>query len=907
LINKIDSIKNDTIALNQKLVEFEKTNNRLGQLIVCEKLGSAYRVNAMFPKAIKYHRKGLELATEIQDSILIIQSLNNLGTDFRRIGALAEASDYHFKALRLSDNFSGRNDSISIKNKVIALNGIGNISLSLMRLDEATQYFHEALKIEKQLKSELGQAINNANLGSVFVHKMQYDSALYYFQKSMELNKSIDSKLGIALCYSHIGDIYLELNKYDDALKQYQNAYDIMQSSPDKWHWLDICLSIGNLYILKNDNNKAQYYLDLAKKTAVEIDSRDHLLLAYKYLSQLHQIQGKYKEALNEQLICRAYSDSIRSDRQINLLIDMRLKNEHEKTIEQIRELHVITEYHKDQNKSSKLIIISLAILLISTVIVFYYRIRFNRKKEKEMNRLEKMKSNFFMNITHEFRTPITVILGLSNHIYSSNSEYDQLLKHNINAIIRQGKNLLHLVNQMLDIAKSEAGASNPTWKNGNVVDYLRVITDSYTHFTETKKIHLVFYSDESTINTNYVPTYLKKIMGNLISNSIKHCNENDKIVIHIGQNVKEYFIHVMDTGEGIINDDITHIFELYYQAKGDKTTSLGSGIGLALTKQLIEELNGKISAKSIPNKETIFKITFPITNNEILNSEIVDEEIDDITDVIELNKISDNYNAAENNPTRSTKNQISVLIIEDNNDVAYYISTILSSKYEVRFATNGNEGLAMAENILPDIIITDVMMPEKDGISLIKEIRKSLAICHIPIIVITAKNSSEDRIIGLEAGADAYLAKPFEENELVVIIKQILENRAKLKEKYSLVMWQDESLKTDDVNIRFLQQVTKIVYRELNNPEFLPNGLANEMCLSVSQLKRKLRDLSGVNYSSFIMQARLNKAKKLLKNSDKTVSEIAYECGFNDLGYFSRSFKNMFGFAPSQYQRLPQ
>lgn len=896
--------KKDIPAFNQLLQKYIKNGNLYGQCVAYRELGKVQRNQSQFTTAIESHRKSLELAGIIRDTNELVQAMNNLGTNFRRIGALDEASDYHYNALKLSELYSGLNTPTGAKNRTIAINGLGNISLTLNHPDESMRYFRQALAIEKSLKSELGQAINYANIGAIFALKHQYDSAYYYYNESLKCNQKANSELGISLCYANIGHLYRDQQQYDKALEHYQQAYQIMKNNSDRWHWLDACLSIGNVYIQKKKFGKAEQYLNLGKNIAQGIGSREHQEIAHRFLSSLYQQEGKYKQALQEELAANRFQDSILNTEQQQRFMEMRIKYENEKNSRRIQELDHINQITEQEKKNILLIFFTFTALLLILILVLYNNSRLRKKKNREMKRIEEMKSNFFTNITHEFRTPLTVILGMSNHLLEQCSVAHPEARQNLQAIIRQGHQLLHLVNQMLDLARSESGADHPEWKNGDIVVYLNLLSEAFLPYAQDKGIELIFISSSDRIKMDFVPLYINKIIRNLLSNSLKHCSPGDRIILQVSTDEQQTHckIEVRDTGSGIPAEELSKIFELYYTAG-----SSGTGIGLTLAKQLVEKLSGVITVRSTPRKETVFSIVLPISN-QIVTPENhvtkVEEEVL-ITPQEESILLYTPEEPEDSNPKYNR--QPALLIVEDNQDVALYISSVLSGDFRILFACNGKEGLQKAEENIPDLIITDLMMPEKDGFAFCREVRKSLAISHIPIIIVTAKNSLDDRLQGFKCGADAYLTKPFDEEELRTRVRQLLESRQHLMEKYCRMILQTEEPEIKDENLKFLQKVTDIIYREIKKPDFFPLELAREVCLSTSQLNRKLNAIAGHNCSTYVMQIRLTKARKLLTGgSGLSIGEIAFECGFNDLGYFSRSFKKEFGLTPSQYQRMP-
>ncbi len=406
----------------------------------------------------------------------------------------------------------------------------------------------------------------------------------------------------------------------------------------------------------------------------------------------------------------------------------------------------------------------------------------------------------------------------------------------------------------------------------------------------------------------NFTPSPLKKVMANLLSNAIRHCSDGDEIVVHFRYDAtgRRCFIRVKDSGEGIAPENLPRIFELYYTSASGNAGETGSGIGLALSKQLVEEMGGTIRVESTLGKGTEFTVSIPVSVAEIPAD--LREQFESADDLRAMDRPPEDE---ESQPEQAHSNgKKTVLVIEDSRDVAHYISTILEGRYSLLFAANGGEGLLMAERHIPDIIITDVMMPEKDGYAFTSELRASMAVSHIPVIMVTARGTTEDKLEGLKAGADAYLTKPFDERELLARIKQLLESRAMLMKTYSDALFHTDrssQAASADQNMAFITKLSIAVNAHLADDGWFPNGLTAEMCLSESQLGRKLKAMTGHTISSFVMRARLNKAKQLLSKRDRSIKEVAFACGFSDLSYFSRSFRKVFGYTPSEFLKIPE
>ena len=894
------------------LSESKKAKDDKTLALVCKVMGQRMRDRSNFSQAIIYHQNGLSAAIRSKDTIAITQLLNQLGTDFRRIDALPEASDYHFRALRLADAYSLKGDSVIEKNKVMALNGIGNIYISLKNMSEADKYFREALMQEKKMGSALGQAINYANIGNLFKLTQQYDSALAYYHHSMEQNTAAKSKLGIGLCHIYFGEIYEKKKEYDKAETEFQKAYDVMGGIYDKWHWLHACLALGRINLLQNNYEKAYKYILLAKDKAEEVNTPKHLSEVYNLLYQLYERKGDYRNSLNMYKISNAYQDSVQNVSKINQTLDMRINYERERSALRIDRLNAMYEMQKREKKvittTAVITIVLMILFLTALVYAFINRSRSN----KILKNVDKMRSDFFINVTHEFRTPLTIILGFISRLREQKktmnpAEYNGYL----DVMEKQGNNLLQLVNRMLNMARIEAGVAQPEWNTGNIVTYLQMVVESFRLYAREKMVELFFYDEEPVIEMDFVPHYVNEIVCNLLSNAIKFTPTGGKIALSVAASKNnQVVIKVRDNGKGISQEDLKRIFEPFYQS-ADAERDTGSGIGLYYTRQLVEIMRGSVSAESKKGEGSVFTVVLPIKQSGGIFPRLTINETPKALPFVPKNDQEEQDPSGEDKYTNTPSAGISttVLVVEDNSDIVLYIKSLLPTLYRVIHARDGQEGFELANKCVPDLIVADVVMPRKDGFSLCREVKSSELLSHVPVILLTAKSTVEDRLTGLECGADAYIRKPFHPNELLIQIKKLLENRRILKEKYLCAVLKDGDDKNQvstDVHLDFLQRVTDIIYRGMRNPEFSSSALANKLCLSVSQLNRKMIAVSGYTPTAYILNLRISKAKKILASRDIAITEVADECGFSDLAYFSRTFKKQTGVTPSQYRRLP-
>jgi len=558
-----------------------------------------------------------------------------------------------------------------------------------------------------------------------------------------------------------------------------------------------------------------------------------------------------------------------------------------------------ITLFVKAAWYKSRLAYLFYTLLFLATIILLY-RFQFERKlNQREVTRLKELndlKTKLYANITHEFRTPITVILGMAQNLKENVSNRDKKSKTALEMIERNANSLLNLVNQILDLAKLEKGKLKLNLAQGNIINHLKYITESYTSFAKDKKIDLVFYNEIDEIIMDYDAEKISLVLKNLISNAIKFCRENDKIIVHVKQDEKtsKLIIIVKDTGIGISKKDLAFIFDRFYQAdKKDQQNIGGTGIGLALTKELLKMMNASIQVTSTLTKGTTFSINIPINKAHSTQQSTAYKKTKSIALQIEKEP---------NTISQDDKALPIALVVEDNKDVATYILSCLEGTYQTLFAENGKIGISLALTHTPDIIISDIMMPEINGFEVCEILKKDEKTNHIPIILLTAKTSQESKIEGLSYGADAYLTKPFHKKELLIRAKKMIELRNILQEKYkNATSWKVQAENTlPNKNDVFINKIITKITENIDDNAFNSTELAKSLFLSESQLYRKLKALTNTSTAIFIRKVRLQKAKQLIESTDKTIAEICYETGFNDPSWFSKAFKQEFGFSPS-------
>jgi len=559
--------------------------------------------------------------------------------------------------------------------------------------------------------------------------------------------------------------------------------------------------------------------------------------------------------------------------------------------------LHVSPPWHKSNVAYFFYLLLSLGFIFFASRYILQRR--FEQREVARLKELNNLKTKLYDNITHEFRTPITVIQGMAQTLRDKLRDAPISTDTQFEMIERNSNNLLNLVNQILDLSKLEDGKLDLKLEQGNIITHLRYLVESFHSIAEEKQIAITFYTEDDEIMMDYDRDKISQIISNLMSNAVKFCSPKDKIIVHVNGNgingLNQLTIKVKDTGIGIAAENLPFIFDRFYQVKTDSNGEhSGTGIGLALTKDLILLMKGEITVESKEKVGTTFTIRLPITQHEKRSAAIPHEYISErLSTGTIAPKVLD-----------SSSPLPIALIVEDNADVSSYIMMCLEDRYQILHAPDGEIGIDMALANIPDIVISDVLMPKKNGFELCEILKKDMRTDHIPIILLTAKAAQADKMSGLSFGADAYLIKPFQKEELLLWMEKLVALRKVLQQRYSdspSYATQNPVSKNDE----FINKIVAEINDHLDDHDFQTEQLARAIHLSESQLYRKLKALTNTSTAIFIRKVRLQKAKQLFASTDLTVSEVAYATGFNDPSWFSKCFKEEFGHSPSEKSKL--
>ena len=777
-----DSVR-DSEQLRKWLHHYDSLGDEKSELLIRQKYGKVMRDKSDFEAAIRQHDTCIAMATKQKDTLQLIIALNNQGTNFRRLGDLQEASNNHYSALELCDKTTHDTSYVARKNRVRTYNGLGNVLLSLDNDSVAESLFRRALAGETELNSATGQAINLANIGAIKEGRGELDSARVYYNMSMEKNKETNNPIGISLCYQNLGQLEFSAGNMTGAMENYRKGFEIGKKTSDVWHWLKPCEAMADIFLEENKIDSARKYINMSLEAALKIKAKSRLAKAYTQNAKLQEKIGQHAKALESIKKAQAYKDSIASEKSQTHIQNLRVKYEVDKRKEEVSRAKTETDYEKTLRKTIMWASITVLILIV-IVVLSQLRIIKERKKTLVMlKKVNKERQEFYRGITHQLRTPLTVVNGMTGQLRKFIPADNEVAQREFEAVERKSNELVNLVNEMI--------------------------------------------------------LYNKGI-------------------------VKE--IEVSEVGNGVRSEE----FGVWSEELGVRSADNSNASNLS-THKLV---NSSTETNNLSTRQLV------------------------------------NSSTETNNLSTETNNYI--LLAEDDQDVAFLITQMLKEEgYEYVWAQDGQEALEIMDKQMPNLLITDIMMPRMDGIELIKKIREEDDKRHLPIIVVSARTEDADRLIGLEAGAEVYLGKPFNSEELMLRVRKLLEQREMLRIKYSREIAEADRIEAEEQsqNINgndreFIEKVDEFIHENIINSELDANALAETMHMSPTTLNRRIKSITGTNTTIYIRLKRLGRAKQLLQNTQMSMGEIQAVCGFESPSYFSRAFKAEYGISPSDFRK---
>ena len=846
-----------------------------------------------FAKAQEYGEKALTIFLEAEDTLNLRDCYTHLCACYMRTSDAERAITMGFKALHID---SLRHDYEAMGS---AYNNIAAVYLSIKDNENARNFIDRSLEMDRIVGNASNASVHLGIACEVYNKLGLHDEALQFATLAYEKDKEKNDSLKMGRRLSQMADVYAAINDCPNAEKRYLESNQMMTSKPNN---VSVCINLkqlGNLYLKMGKRNEAVNSLEQSALMARNMGVRYLLLQDLETLADIYKTQQPTL-AVSYMQQANALKDSIFNDRTNEL-------KENYAAIYEMANKQGTIEKQQSQLYSHKIVMwggFALMLLLLFLSAALFYIIHLRSQQQRKVRRVNSMRQKFYADLAHEFRTPLTVIQGQAKRMKKQDG--DPQRQKGYDAVIGQSYVLLNLINQALDVTKMRSESEISQWRTGDAVALARMVIESLRLHAAEKLITTEFESKQQQIDMDFVPEFMKKILGNLISNSLKFTPRGGRVLVTMKKENDKVVVNIADTGIGIAPKDLPHIFEASYKG-GNTEVNFGTSISLSLTQQMVLAMKGTIEVKSIEGKGTVFIITLPQRHSNRELPRWIPSMLSPDINVVEPG-VKDRKDAITDDVDNSTddENKSLVLLVEDDSEVARYMRDILHGKYRVMYAPNGKDALAKALEYVPDIIVTDLMMPEMDGYELCRNIRQSMLLNHVPVIVVTARDEDADRIRCFEAGADAYIAKPFNSEELMIRVEKMLEQREVLRGKYSKALLDEsvEQIDTTAADQKFMSQLHQILQANMSDTGLGSTLVAEKMFISQRQLNRKVKMLTNVDTATYIREFRILFAKQMLKNTDSSVTDIYIQCGFESPSYFSKIFKQSVGMTPTEYRK---
>ncbi len=882
-------------------------NNSLHQNYLCR---------AEYDTALKYVLRSLEINERLGNKRSVAVNLGNIANIYQGQSNFSRALEYQFRALKIKEE---------LKNKELiatSLMNIGNIYMEMGNFPKQFEYHTGALRLNEELANKEGITQCYMNLGNSYYLQKNYQAAIDYFIKALQYAEEMGVKLQIQRIKGNLGSTYLAIHNYPLALEYSFNGLKMCQETGDRegvaYEQADIgatYLALAKVGTVKNlpDSlarlsqsaflQRAIYYLSSAIESDKGVNNLVFEYEAFKYLSEAYALAGDTKNALEKYKEYTRLKDSVFSqDSKVKVA---RLETEREAGL---KEKQIEINKLAQAEKKREMLVLWGGIALLSVVTVVVIRANNKQKKAnevsnklranlevtlgqknilmKEIEEAANMKSKFLANISHELRTPVTLLTGMLELVKSSSDEANA---NKLEIAYHNSRRLQRMVEELLDLSKLERSESKLKRENKEILPLLRRMVYSFSSLIEQEKLTLHFTENNAgKVCVLIDEERLENIISNLVYNAIKFNRAGGyiNVTISTSEDKRQVQIEVADSGVGIDEKDLPHIFERFYQSDSSGAKAKGAGIGLSVVKEYTEALGGSVTVTSKSGVGTTFILQFPIADSS-------DSENSEAEEAISLPVTCWEH----------FENRQSILIVEDNTDMRYYLREILSERVNIAEAENGKRALSWLENNEPDLIITDIMMPEMDGREFIAVLKDSEKYKRIPVITVSALADLESQLATLRLGIDDYIVKPFNPIELQIRVYNLLNNLRERK------LFNAEDPEPDDIPVdskqadEFRAKINELVLARIKNFNVTVFDLAYEFSLSERQMYRLAKSLTGCTPAQLIKEARLQKAYEMLLNGEvRKVETLAKAVGFDNINYFSKQFLERFGKRPAEF-----
>ena len=903
----------DTLA---NLAEEEKYSKGLAMSYHLR--GFAFDDQGKHQEALEAFKLELSLFQELGDTDEISTCYTNLGSIFSNLGQMDSSIFYYVRALEM-DEQSG-----DLLGASIVHNNIGQIYSDEGVYEKAIEHFEEALKIRQNLGEEKRLMACYSNLATVYGRMEQYEKAEGYSKLAMDYAVKFDNLAYAGVIANNAGSNYNDQEHYSKAIPWLEKALQYWQELGNEAYATYAYYNLSKAYAGLGNGNQALAYANQGWEIVQRLQLENQHELYYKAFAAAYEVQGDLRSAFDWYRKFVFLADSNFKLENTRKVAEMESRYEVQKKEAELARQEL--ELTRQTSQKRTILFGSLAVILL--LIGFFQYVR-NQQKIKnqqveyaaslrqaeadKLRELDAVKSTFFANTSHEFRTPLTLIISPLEQMIAGNFKGD--LQKYYRILLRNSRRLLDLVNQLLDLSKLESGKLKLKPAKGDLGKLIRTVAGSFESLAVRKQIKFEVHVPVEPLDGIFDHDVVEKILVNLISNAFKFTAEEGLVQVHVARVLPDsqavsvdnppdrVTIEVQDSGIGIPSDQIDDLFDRFTRSTYSEIQA-GSGIGLALTRELTEIHGGSLTVDSVEGVGSTFRVILQTggfkeyQNEGPLPKALTQEERSEPAESSSLETRS-----VGSSPLAKLEHQKLpiALIAEDHQDVRDFVTEILDDQFRVVATNNGKAAWEQALTLMPDLIVTDVMMPEMDGIRLCQLLKSNEKTSHIPVVMLTARAAQEDKLEGLESGADVYLIKPFSARELLIQTKNLIEQRKKLQEFFrkKFHALTPAEMESDSIDAVFLDRVRKAIEENYDDEQFSVIELSQAAGMSRSQLHRKLTALTGYSPSEIIRQMRLERARQMLEHKTGNVSEIAFRCGFSSPAYFSKCFKDHFGVSP--------
>lgn len=869
---------------------------------------------------VHYAELANQLSTAIGYKDGTIQSLNYLGIGYRNKSNYSKAFEYFVEALKSSE------ETGNLEQEGYSLINIGNIYIYQTNYVGAIEYFENAIKPASKLNNLGMLAYCYLNLGRTYSRIEQYDKAEDYFLKTRQIRQDLNDTNGIITSNADIAELHRLKGDLDKALEYFFLSYKDTQKINNYGAMTFSLNNIAKIYRQKNDLDNAEKYaleaLEASKKYELKNDERkvlENLSLIYQQKGQHEKALILYKNHINKR-------DSIFNEESTRKIEEMRAQYKAEKQEVETQLLKQQAELNRLIIERQKTIIVVsvIGIILFLVIAIIAYRSASIRKslniqirnqrdqalkdkkvieeQSKKLEALDMAKSRFFSNISHDLRSPLSIIIGNQEEIINHEENYlTEKSKEYLDVAHKNAQRLLYLTDEINELTKLEEGKIQIKSTVVKIKPYLKMLVSMFRSTADFKNINIVFQSsiDDNT-NLSIDPYQFEKIIYNLISNALKHSKQNDTVTVSLEIKGQDMCISIKDTGEGIPEASLPYIFDRYYQSPENKYHVYeGLGVGLALVKELVKLHDGSLDVKSKVGIGTTF--TLKLNYSNIQTEGVVPEQSEYITQKNSLwaelwEKTYQKDNLIDLSLLNSKNGDYKkILIVEDHPEVRQYIKGLIDDKFNVIEAENGLKALGILAKEQIDLVITDLMMPWMDGFELLKKMQEHEAYGKIPVLVVSARNTDEDRFKVLSSGVNDILHKPFNRGELFLRINNLLSNNQNNGSQFSRLIFNDTNL-IGDLEKELLEKIEKLVLDRIDDSNLSVLHLADAMAASERKVYRMIKKLTNLTPYDYIKEVRWQYLEHLVKNKQvKNASEAAKSIGMKNVTNFKNQYKKRF------------